>query len=131
MKTTFTIQYNKKLSLLFLFLAFTTLVWSQEIQVKGVVTGTFNEVVEALPDVNVYLKGTATGTTTDKKGEFTFPKSLSVGDILVFSYLGYKKKEIKISKTSTFLRVLLEEDDNVLLGASNSNKRYKSKAHKD
>lgn len=109
------------------FLFFTTIATAQEISVKGVVKGKFEDVLETLPDANVFLKGTVVGTTTNRKGEFTFPRKLKIGDILVFSYLGYKKKEIKLTNTSKFLTVILEEDSNVLLGASRSNKRYKSK----
>jgi Ca-activated chloride channel family protein len=46
-----------------------------------------------LPGVNIVIKGTATGTITDVNGLF----SITVGDenaILVFSYIGYKTKEI-------------------------------------
>lgn len=133
MKTTVMTNNLGKLTL-GLFLAFFFVMSSaiaQDIQVKGIVKGKFEDVAEVLPDANVYLKGTNIGTTADRKGEFTFPRKLKVGDILVFSYLGYKKKEVKIKRTSTYIQVVLEEDDNVLLGASNSNKRFKSKARKD
>lgn len=119
------------LGLLIAFLFLSAFSFAQEIQVKGVVKGKFEDVVETLPDANVYLKGTNVGTTTNRKGEFTFPRKLKVGDILVFSYLGYKKKEVTLRPTSTYISVILEEDGNVLLGAPNSNKRYKSKKRKD
>ena len=48
-----------------------------------------------LPGVNVYLKGTQTGTITDGDGNY----SLAVSDengILVFSYIGFTTQEISI-----------------------------------
>ncbi|MEQ6124715.1 carboxypeptidase-like regulatory domain-containing protein [Pseudotenacibaculum sp. MALMAid0570] len=120
------------LSFLFLFLFVIASAYAQSFEVRGVVKGKSSTETEtiALSDVNVYLKGTLTGTTTNRKGEFRFPKKLKSGDVLVFSYLGYQKKQIKLQSNSTFLTVILEEDDNTLLGAPRSNKRYKSKRSK-
>ena len=64
------------------------------------------------------------------KGEFTFPQKLKTGDVLVFSYLGFVKKRIKINANSSFINVVLKEDENQMLGALNSNKRYTSKRSK-
>jgi TonB-linked SusC/RagA family outer membrane protein len=49
-----------------------------------------------LPGVNVILKGTTTGTTTDRDGKY----ALSVPDgegILIFSFIGYKTHEVPIN----------------------------------
>lgn len=48
----------------------------------------------------------------------------------MFSYLGYLKKSIKIKENTTTLNVVLLEDENEMLGALNSNKRYASKRKK-
>lgn len=118
---------HRHLAFIALFLLSAISIQAQDIEVKGIVKGKFEEVAEALPEVNIYLKNTNIGTSTDRKGEFTFPRKLKIGDILVFSYLGFKKKEVTIQKTSTYLNIMLQEDNNVLLGATNTNKRYKSK----
>lgn len=118
-------------SFLFLFLFFSNSISAQEIQVKGIIKGqTFNQ-TEVLNGANIFLKGTNTGTSSNKKGEFTFPTKLKVGDILEISYLGYLKKKVTIKSNSSFLKITLQEDDNQMLGALNSNKRYKSKRHKE
>ncbi len=116
--------------LLIAFLFLSTFSFAQDIQVKGVVKAKVDEVVETLSDVNIFLKGTAVGTTTDRKGKFTFPRKLKVGDILIFSYLGYEKREIIVNRLSKNLTVILKEDSNVILGATNTSKRYKSKRSK-
>lgn len=103
---------------------------AQQIQVKGIVKGQTFDLTEALNGANIFLKGTNTGTSTNKKGEFTFPKKLKIGDVLEISYLGYVKKKITIKADSSFLNIILQEDDNQMLGALNSNKRYKSKRQK-
>ena len=61
-----------------------------------------------LPGVNITVKGTTTGTTTDVEGRF----ELHVPDpdaILVFSFIGYISKEIKLAG-QTALSVSLEPD---------------------
>lgn len=62
---------------------------------------------QTLPGVSVRLKGATTGTVTDGNGAF----SLSVpqnGGILVFTYLGYKQKEVQVSSGQANITVELE-----------------------
>lgn len=117
-------------SFLFLFVFITSSSYAQSFEVKGIVKGKTNIDTEILSDVNIYLKGTIIGTTTNRKGEFKFPQKLNAGDVLIFSYLGFKKKEITLKSSDRFLNVIIEEDSNALLGALRSNKRYKSKKPK-
>src|SRR5688572_30648209 len=59
----------------------------------------------ALPGVNVIIKGTSIGTTTDSDGAF----SLNVTDqaaVLVFSFIGYKSQEVPVGVQSSFEIVL-------------------------
>lgn len=132
MKTqTITQNQNGKLffTLAFVFF-FSSVLTAQEIQVKGVVKGKSAESTEILNGANVYLKDTNIATSTNRKGEFTFPQKVKVGDVLVISYLGYLKKQIKINEKSTFLDITLLEDENEMLGALQTNKRYQSKRNK-
>ena len=64
-----------------------------------------------LPGVNVVVKGTTTGASTDFDGNYTI--SVSQGDVLVFSYLGYTTKEITYEGGAT-LNVSLSEDVSTL-----------------
>lgn len=132
MKTqTITQNQNVKLFFVLAFVFFfSSVLTAQEIQVKGVVKGKSAEFTEILNGANVYLKDTNVATSTNRKGEFTFPQKLKVGDVLVISYLGYLKKQIKINEKSTFLDITLQEDDNEMLGALQTNKRYQSKRNK-
>ncbi|SMG13164.1 SusC/RagA family TonB-linked outer membrane protein [Arenibacter troitsensis] len=72
------------------------------------VTGTVSDDLGTpLPGVNVVEKGTSNGTSTDFDGNF----SLNVGNnaTLVFSSLGFTKKEIAVGAQTT-IKVVLEED---------------------
>jgi len=64
------------------------------INITGVVT---EENGEPLPGVNVLIKGTTTGTTTDGFGRYTInaPDATSV---LVFSFIGYGSLEIRVGE---------------------------------
>lgn len=94
-----------------------------EITVKGKVS----DETGPLPGVNIVLKGSKTGVITDENGAFTFPKLLSSGDVLVFSFLGYEKQEIKIDASTTFINLTLTTDLVEIMGAPNSETPYKSK----
>ena len=69
---------------------------SVEITVSGKVTDEANQPV---PGVNILLKGTTTGTTSDANGAYT----LTVPDengVLVFSFIGYATQEVSITNRS-------------------------------
>jgi Ca-activated chloride channel homolog len=51
----------------------------------------------SLPGVNVALKGTTRGTVTDHQGKYSLKVPAS-GGILIFSFIGYVTKEIRIGK---------------------------------
>ncbi|WPR71387.1 TonB-dependent receptor [Flavobacterium sp. NG2] len=72
------------------------------------ITGKVTDGQGPLPGVNVMVKGTTIGTTTDFDGKF----SINVKDnnaILVFTYLGFATKEVAV-KNQTSLAVVLQED---------------------
>ena len=64
-----------------------------------------------LPGASVIIKGTTTGTQTDFDGKYTI--MASEGDILQFSYVGFKTQEFKLRK-ETILNVTLEADSSSL-----------------
>ncbi len=74
---------------------------------------------EHIPFINVYLKGTSFGTTTDKSGHY-YLKNLPIGThTLKITGLGYKpfEKEINLSKDST-LEINIEEEEDPILTES-------------
>ncbi|HLR31397.1 MAG TPA: carboxypeptidase-like regulatory domain-containing protein, partial [Fodinibius sp.] len=89
--------YRILLSLITLFLAvgFGTETIAQDGgTISGTVTDSLSE--ETLPGVNVMVKGTTTGTSTDTDGNFelTVP---SLQDTLVVSFVGYETRNVPIN----------------------------------
>jgi TonB-linked SusC/RagA family outer membrane protein len=65
-----------------------------------------------LPGVNVVVKGTQTGVTTDAEGRYRL--SVPTGrDVLVFSYVGYVTQEVTIGSRAT-VDVTLQPDSRAL-----------------
>ena len=96
--------------IVFMLLLFASSMFSQSIKVTGTVTD--QEEGSALPGVSIIIKGSTAGTQTDFDGNF----SISIGkpnDILVFYYLGYKAKEVKVNN-SKILNVSLSPDSQQL-----------------
>jgi len=73
--------------------------------VRGKVTDDKGEV---LPGVNVTIKGSVRGTSTDASGNFTLANA-EKGAVLVFSYIGYLSKEIAVGDKAIINVSLAEE----------------------
>ncbi len=80
--------------------------FAQERTVTGRVTST--EDGTALPGVNVILKGTTSGTSTDADGNYSVAVPSS-GGALIFSFIGLESKEIEIGER-TVVNVSLSLD---------------------
>ncbi len=77
----------------------------QQMRISGKITSADGE---PLPGVTVMIKGTATGTASDIDGGFILD-NVKPTDILVFSFIGMKKKEITVGQES-FINVIMEEE---------------------
>ncbi|MCW9706373.1 SusC/RagA family TonB-linked outer membrane protein [Fodinibius salsisoli] len=71
---------------------------NQEHTVSGVVTSA--DEGEQLPGVNITVKGTSIGTSTDVDGGFSLTAP-SDSDTLVFSFVGFTRQEVPINGRST------------------------------
>jgi hypothetical protein len=95
-------------TLLFLFLGCLLIpgwqAFAQDKQVSGVVTADDGS---ALPGVNITLKGTTRGITTDIDGKYTI--SVPSSGTLVFSFVGYLSQSIVVGSKST-INVTLASD---------------------
>lgn len=63
-------------------------------EVQGTVTDA--QTGETLPGVNVMVKGTTTGTSTDNEGNYMLTAP-SLKDTLIFSFVGYQTQEVPIN----------------------------------
>lgn len=91
------------------------------------VSGTVTDKADAmpLPGVNILIKGTSRGASTDFDGKFSI--EVNQGETIVVSYVGYKTQEI-IFNGQTTLDVALEEDaaqldEVVLIGYGSTTKQ--------
>ncbi|MBU2997837.1 TonB-dependent receptor [Cellulophaga baltica] len=88
-----------------LFLLFSVFGFAQESTVSGVVIGSDDGMPAA--GVNVVIQGTTEGTSTDFDGNYTI--SVTEGDVLEFTYIGFKKVAIPVNGQSV-IDVKLEAD---------------------
>lgn len=79
------------------------------VSISGQITD--RETGEALPGVNIIVKGKDKGTVTDIEGSFQI--NADQGDILLFSYIGYKKQEVVILNQQV-INIQLVMDDSEL-----------------
>lgn len=107
---------------LFLFVAGIASVGAQTQTISGSV---YDADGEPLIGVTVSIKGTTVGTITDLDGNFTL--SAKVGATVLFKYLGYKDKEVKITGEAMGKIVLentsLTLDEVVVVGYGTQRKR--------
>lgn len=92
--------------LIFTLFFITTVTFSQTVNVSGTVTDSGSI---PLPGVNVIVKNTTKGASTDFDGLYAL-NDVPVNSILVFSYLGFQTQEILITSSSTTVDVVLQED---------------------
>ena len=78
---------------------------AQTLDVKGTV---LDETGMPIPGVNIIVKGTTKGASTDFDGNFTM-KDVSVGSVLSFSYIGYVTYEFTVNDNSD-INVQLQPD---------------------
>lgn len=76
--------------------------FAQDKTVKGVVS----DALGPLSGANIVVKGTQNGTTSNFDGAYSI--KANQGDVLVFSYVSMKDKEVIVNGST--LNVVLEED---------------------
>ncbi|WP_254089531.1 SusC/RagA family TonB-linked outer membrane protein [Dawidia soli] len=80
---------------------------------QATITGTvFDSDGQALPGVNVLVKGTSNGTTTDANGKFSLAADPATA-VLVFSFIGYTTQEVPAGGRSV-IDVTLDADTRTL-----------------
>ena len=118
----------KKLALLFVFFTSTALVAQSTI--SGKVT---DQTGQLIPGVNIILKGTTIGTTSDFDGNYEI-RNVANGTYTLFaSYIGFDnfKKEITISSTNIKVDIVIKEnaqslDEIIVTGVVNPKSKIES-----
>ncbi|MCM4153057.1 tetratricopeptide repeat protein [Arenibacter sp. N53] len=76
-------------------------------ETKMTISGKVTYMGQALPNVNVVIKGTTDGTKTNAKGKYSI--EVYPGNILVFTYLGMQTIEVAVDDTNNVLDLKLSE----------------------
>ncbi len=96
----------RKIIVMVLFMAF--LLQNALAQTKSIRGNVTDEQNEPIPSVTVLIKGTTTGVITNVNGDYNI--TASVGDILIFKFLGMESQEIRVDKQNVI---------NVVMSTSN------------
>ena len=111
------------LNLILVFMFMCSFAYAQN-TITGVVT---DDAGIPLPAVNVIIKGTSTGTSTDFDGNYSIEASAT--DILMFSYVGFETKEVTVGEQTT-INIALNESaeslDEVVITAQGIKKSKKA-----
>ena len=94
-----------KIILFLMLFSGTLLISAQEITVTGTVNSAEDNF--PLPGINVLVKGTSRGTSTDFDGKYSI--AASAGEVLEFSSIGLKTQSITVG-TQTVINVTMQED---------------------
>jgi TonB-linked SusC/RagA family outer membrane protein len=86
-------------------LTFCMLASAQNRSVSGVITDDRND---PLPGVNIYVKGTSIGVTSDANGKYSISVPAPTNAVLVISFLGFQEEEIKLGDKSVVDVSLIE-----------------------
>ena len=114
-----------KLRLTILLVLIANVLYSQ-LTIKGKIVDEFNN---PMPFVNVFLKNTTYGTTTDDNGKF-FLKTKKYRGTLEISFIGFQTQTLKVNQKTKYLNVVLKEGTNELeevIVVSRPKKRLKKK----
>ena len=111
--------------LLIAFILFSSIGYSQLIEIRGKIVDSTTGI--SLPGVNIKQKNSNNNVSSDIDGNFVF-YNLNSGSTIVFSFIGYKNYELKVSKSEK-INVFLNEDTKsleevVVLGYSSKKKKY-------
>lgn len=99
----------KSLLACILFLLSIGRIWAQDRSISGTVR---DEGGQGLPGVNVQIKGTTRGTTTDAQGQYRI--NATGAGTLVFSSIGFGSKELPFTASQSEVSVQLTADDRTL-----------------
>jgi TonB-linked SusC/RagA family outer membrane protein len=98
------------------------------VQPSRKITGTILGGADKKPmaGVSVVVKGTTTGTQTDENGQYKI--NATDKDVLIFSFIGYGRREIKVGKGNSLDLIMAEDhvtnlNDVVVIGYGNAARR--------
>lgn len=113
-----------KMGLLLNFLLLTLMAGAQSIKISGQVLS--KEDNTAIAGVSVVVKGKSSGTQTDAEGRFSI--DAAIGDVLVFTSVGFTTQEVKVENTGSMtitLQASISKMDEVVVVGYGTQKKSK------
>lgn len=98
--------------LLVLFLFSSTLLFSQQVSISGIVVD--KESGSTLVGCNIFIQGTSAGTVSDKHGKFSITFDKAAAEKIIFSYVGYYQKEYLISSIDLSSSIKIELESKII-----------------
>ena len=102
------IRKNLNVLILILSLLIGNFAMAQQSILSGKVTDSSSG--ESLPGVSIVVKGTNNGTISDVDGKFTL-KNVNKGDVIQFSFVGYKRQEMAVGGQKTLSVALVADNE--------------------
>jgi iron complex outermembrane recepter protein len=99
--------YKRSIGLMLMIMLGVTISYAQT-SISGTVTDASTK--EALPGVNIIVKGTIAGTISNTKGDFKLTVNQSAPLTLVFTFIGYTTQEIEITGNTSDLDISMTTD---------------------
>ncbi|MEO0042355.1 MAG: hypothetical protein RL329_1803 [Bacteroidota bacterium] len=84
---------------------------------------------EPIIGMSVSIKGTTRGTLTDAEGNFTL--DASTGDVLLFTFVGFKTQEVTVTPSTSSLDILMEESASLMSEVTVVGSRFGTKPRTD
>ena len=105
-----------------IFITFLLLISVQHIFAQNIVKGTVKDSENnPLPEVNIVIKGTNVGSSTDFNGNFSFKTDQKPPFVLVASSVGYETNSVNVTSLSNSINIVLNEGnelDEIIVSAS-------------
>jgi hypothetical protein len=76
------------------------------------ITGKVMYLKQAFSEVNIIVEGTQIGTSTSNNGSYTI--NAKAGDVLQFSFVGYKTVSILVEDVTSILNIEMNQNENKL-----------------
>jgi iron complex outermembrane recepter protein len=84
---------------------------------------------EPIIGMSVSIKGTTRGTLTDAEGNFTL--DASTGDVLLFTFVGFKTQEVAVTASTSSLDITMEESASLISEVTVVGSRFGTKPRTD
>jgi hypothetical protein len=99
-----------------------------EEQPEGIIIkGVISDELGPLAGANVALKNSSISVTTNFDGEFTFPKPIEKGAVILVSYLGFKTQVINVTSETNIITLKMDESVCLSVGEVSVARVYQSK----